>query len=220
MPLPVWGDSHTRAGGGRRVDLFHPPTLGDRIRTLRRQRGLTSVQLARAASISQPFVTEIELGKKSPSFSTLERIAQALEVSLADLLDSERGSSRRVPIINRASCGVWLDQTDLDFPVGVSERYLVTDVDDPNAFYVEAQGESMTGGRIHPGDMLLVSPNAEVRPGDIVLAKGAEGVTVKRLRQHDTRIVLEALHPDYPDLVVDPTPDFRVFRVVRVEFQL
>lgn len=202
------------------MDPFSPPTLGERVRTLRRQRGWTSTHLAQLSSISQPFLTEIERGKKSPSFATLERIAQALGVALPDLLDPNRVQTRRVPVINRASCGAWLDQTDLDFPVGVSEQYLVTAIEDPNAFYVEAQGESMTGGRILPGDMLLVSPAAEVRPGHIVLAKGPDGVTVKVFRQRNGEIVLQALNPDYPDLVVAPHPDFRVYRVVRVEFRV
>lgn len=202
------------------MDPFSPPTLGERIRTLRRQRGWTSTQLAEKAKISQPFLTEIERGKKSPSFATLERIAQAFEATLAELLDPDRPRSRRVPVINRASCGVWLDQTDLDFPVGVSERYVVTDIEDPNAFYVEALGESMTGGRILPGDMLLVSPAAEVRPGHIVLAKGPEGVTVKVFQRRNRTVVLKALNPDYPDLVIEPTPEFRVYRVVRVEFRV
>ncbi len=202
------------------MDPFTVPTLGERIRTLRRQRGWTSTHLAKRAEISQPFLTEIERGKKSPSFATLERIARAFEVALPDLLDPARPARRRVPVINRASCGVWLDQTDLDFPVGISERYFVTDIDDPNAFYVEAQGESMTGGRIHPGDMLLVSPAAEVAAGHIVLAKGPEGVTVKVFQRRNGLVVLQALNPDYPDLIVEPDPDFRVYRIVRVQFPL
>lgn len=202
------------------MDPFSPTTLGARIRELRRRRDLTSTKLAAAAHISQPFVTEIERGKKSPSFATLERIAEALGVALGELLDPTRSPSRRIPLINRASCGLWLDQTDLDFPVGISETYVAADIDDPNAFYVEAQGESMTGGRIHPGDRLLVSPNAEVSPGDIVLAKGPQGVTVKRYRPRNGHIILEALNPAFPDIEVTPDPEFRVYRVVSIQVRL
>jgi len=59
--------------------------LGDRIRLLRKQGGLTINQLAEMAGMDSGFLNYIEHGKKSPSLDTLARIANALNVSPADL---------------------------------------------------------------------------------------------------------------------------------------
>ena len=57
-----------------------------RIRTFRNYRGLTVSTLAEAAGISQPYLSEIEAGKKTGSVDVLKRIATALKVDLDDLV--------------------------------------------------------------------------------------------------------------------------------------
>ena len=52
--------------------------LGQAIRGLRRERGLTLVQVAAAAELSQPFLSQLELGRTRPSMRSLFRIAEAL----------------------------------------------------------------------------------------------------------------------------------------------
>lgn len=58
--------------------------FGLRIRALRRFRGLTTREVAAKAGVSASLVNQVETGKTSPSFSTLRRIAQALDVPLAE----------------------------------------------------------------------------------------------------------------------------------------
>lgn len=57
-----------------------------RIRTFRNYRGLTVSDLAEAAGISQPYLSEIESGKKTGSVDVLKRIAKVLKVDLDDLV--------------------------------------------------------------------------------------------------------------------------------------
>lgn len=57
-----------------------------RIRTFRKYRGLTISELAEAAGISQPYLSEIENGKKTGAVDVLKRIATALKVDLDDLV--------------------------------------------------------------------------------------------------------------------------------------
>ncbi|MDO6962828.1 helix-turn-helix domain-containing protein [Rhizobium alvei] len=61
-----------------------------RIRTFRKYRGMTASQLATAAGISQPYLSDIETGKKTGSVDVLKRIAIALKVDLVDLVASEQ----------------------------------------------------------------------------------------------------------------------------------
>ncbi len=57
-----------------------------RIRTFRKYRGMTMTELATAAGISQPHLSDIENGKKTGSVDVLKRIAVALKVDLDDLV--------------------------------------------------------------------------------------------------------------------------------------
>ncbi len=59
--------------------------LGDRIRTLRRKRGLTQENLAEALDLSVAYVSLIERGGRNPPFTTVVAIAQALGVSASQL---------------------------------------------------------------------------------------------------------------------------------------
>jgi transcriptional regulator with XRE-family HTH domain len=59
--------------------------LGARVRTLRRERGLTLKALGRSAGLSHPFLSQLERGLARPSVSSVERIAHALEVPVRAL---------------------------------------------------------------------------------------------------------------------------------------
>jgi transcriptional regulator with XRE-family HTH domain len=64
-------------------------SIGERIRAVRQQRHLTMQQLADAAGISQSHVSLIERSHTQPSVEKLVRLARALDVTLADLVDAE-----------------------------------------------------------------------------------------------------------------------------------
>jgi putative transcriptional regulator len=57
----------------------------NRIREIRRRRGLRQVDLARMLGVFQSEISEIECGKRMPSVYLAKRIAKALKVSVDDL---------------------------------------------------------------------------------------------------------------------------------------
>jgi transcriptional regulator with XRE-family HTH domain len=61
------------------------------IRSLRQKSGLSQRQLALRMSVPRTYVSKIENEKAMPTLSSLQRLATALEVGVADLL---KGSSR------------------------------------------------------------------------------------------------------------------------------
>lgn len=63
-------------------DMAHAWHLGDRLRELRGERGLSVRTLAGRAGFSPSFISQVELGQASPSIASLERIATALDVTL------------------------------------------------------------------------------------------------------------------------------------------
>ena len=61
------------------------PELGQAIKALRKERGLTLAQLGAAAGISPQYLSELERDRKNPPMSTLGCIAQGLGISLVEL---------------------------------------------------------------------------------------------------------------------------------------
>jgi transcriptional regulator with XRE-family HTH domain len=74
------------------------PGLGRAIRTLRRERGMTLVQVAAAAGLSQPFLSQLELGRSRPSMRSLFRIASALGTTQQTLLGLAAGDCPEEPV--------------------------------------------------------------------------------------------------------------------------
>lgn len=62
------------------------PSLGARIRDLRRARGLTLVELAQRCGLSHPFLSQVERDLANPSIRSLGEIARALGTSQLELL--------------------------------------------------------------------------------------------------------------------------------------
>jgi transcriptional regulator with XRE-family HTH domain len=60
--------------------------LGERIRELRRRRGLSQEALADAAGLDRTYISSCERGKRNVSLLTLYRIAAALDVEPSALL--------------------------------------------------------------------------------------------------------------------------------------
>ena len=69
---------------------------GDKIRDLRKERGLNQDQLAELASLNRVTVAKYESGRVEPGAHALARIADALEVS-ADVLLGRSDEVRNVP---------------------------------------------------------------------------------------------------------------------------
>ena len=60
--------------------------LGKRLADLRRKRGLATGELATRAKVTSGFISQLEHNKTSPSLTTLQRVAAALDVPLTYLL--------------------------------------------------------------------------------------------------------------------------------------
>jgi XRE family transcriptional regulator, regulator of sulfur utilization len=61
--------------------------LGLRIRTLREQRGISQERLGLLSGLHRTYVGAIERGERNPSVLSLEKIANALNVTVKDLFD-------------------------------------------------------------------------------------------------------------------------------------
>jgi transcriptional regulator with XRE-family HTH domain len=96
-----------RTARARSAERAADVRLGRAIRTRRRALGLTLLQLAAATELSQPFLSQLELGRTRPSMRSLYRIAEALGTSQQALL-AAAGDSGAVEVSAGAGPGARL----------------------------------------------------------------------------------------------------------------
>jgi transcriptional regulator with XRE-family HTH domain len=68
------------------------------IRSLRLRSGLSQRQLALRMQVPRTYVSKIENEKATPTLSSLQRLANALEISVPDLLRSATSDTRQAEI--------------------------------------------------------------------------------------------------------------------------
>lgn len=92
--------------------------LGRGVAAIRKERGLTQIALAERAEISVQFLSAIELGKKAPSFETVDVFVRVLRVRPEELF--ARGASG--------------GKVDASADVAVHHLVATLSGDDPGAF--------------------------------------------------------------------------------------
>jgi transcriptional regulator with XRE-family HTH domain len=68
------------------VEAAQAQNLGTRVRDLRAAQGLTLEALAEASGVSRAMLSKLERGEKNPTLVVAAKVAQALRVSLTDLM--------------------------------------------------------------------------------------------------------------------------------------
>ena len=75
--------------------------LGPRIRSLRRARQVTLRELAERAGVTESFLSQVEREVTSPSIASVQRIARALDLGIAELFVEEPPLGRVVRRVER-----------------------------------------------------------------------------------------------------------------------
>ena len=88
---PIDGNGAAAPGGEARNPLL--TALGERVRNLRAQRGLTRKAVALAADVSERHLANLEYGTGNASILVLQQVAGALHCSLAELVGDVTTSS-------------------------------------------------------------------------------------------------------------------------------
>jgi transcriptional regulator with XRE-family HTH domain len=68
---------------------FDVKTVGNRLRRLRKNLGLSMRELAARADVAASFVSRIEAGKASPTIMTLQKLLEALGVEVVEFFQQE-----------------------------------------------------------------------------------------------------------------------------------
>ena len=103
-PPPAVPEEQPAAGevapGGASQDLT--PVVGENLRRLRTQRGLSLERLAKASGVSRAMLGQVELGQSTPTINVLWKIARALGVPFSTLITHRGAGTTHVLRANTA----------------------------------------------------------------------------------------------------------------------
>lgn len=67
-------------------------TIGEKIRALRKSKGMTTIELAKKVGVTNPSISQLETVKRIPSIEKLTKLASALGVPVGYFFDDGRPS--------------------------------------------------------------------------------------------------------------------------------
>lgn len=209
--------------------MWNHDAVWSAIDALARRHGLTPSGLARKAGLDStsfnPSKRHAPDGRpRWPSTESIHKVLAATGESLADFVGAaparETGrpgkapvwriaegllpARRPVPLLGLAQAGAGGFFDDGGFPAGQGwDEVPLPGLEDEGAYALEVSGESMLP-LYRDGDIIIVSPASQVRPGDRVVVKTIAGeVMAKTLkRRRADRLELSSLNPDHPERVV------------------
>jgi len=206
--------------------------FGSRIRATRSERGWSQDDLAQRAGLHRNTVNKIERTAATP-----DDVKEATKVCLAvgfgftaeqltALYDRPAAPQVRgdpaggIPVINCAPAGEPADYEHMDLDRGIGWDYVPrigSGVHDVNAFAFVVVGDSMVP-EFQPGDTVICSPNAEIKPGQAVFVRfGAarqHACTFKRIYDRGDAVELIPDNRRYSPQIVPKDEIDRMSRVV------
>lgn len=63
--------------------------IGERIRNIRKSKGISIYRLSQDTGISQNHISDLELGRRNPSVETLKRLVVPLGITLSELFNED-----------------------------------------------------------------------------------------------------------------------------------
>lgn len=190
--------------------------------------GTTQQELATKLGITQGTLTQWVNGRRNPSFETVERIAEALDVPVGFLLSDKIETTQ--DFLNRTS-----KQTEFIPVLGLSsatnEKFILEENEETyirfpktgeHQFAIKVEGNCMENPKdlrnsIFDGDYIIIDPDVTPRNGDVVLARiSAEYSTIKRMYIDEDTVELIPDNPDCKKLVKQQSDVEIVGKVVNV----
>lgn len=205
--------------------------VGNLIRKLREERGVTQRKLAEAIGSNYTYLSKIENGRldHTPNSKTLVAIADALEIDrdwlltecgqppekLTQSIASHADFFRRLGQLRGKQLETALQPYPLlgQVPAGPlteaiedAEEFDLADLFPPGEHYLlRVRGDSMIEEGIHDGDLAIVHPQSECHDGEIVVAVvDGEEATVKRFYRLKSRVKLQPANETMEPMYVDP----------------
>jgi repressor LexA len=187
------------------------PNFNERLRFLRKEKGMTQAELASQLGISKSSVNMYERGEREPGLEMMESISDYFNVDMDYLYGrsatkcrnplaapnlSPLPETKKLPLLGRIACGEPL------LAIENVEDYVAVPSQFHADFVLECRGDSMIGAGIRDGDLVYIAQTPEVLDGEIAAVLIDDEATLKRVyydREH-SELALFAENPRFRTL--------------------
>lgn len=193
-------------------------TLGEYLKDYRKRHHISMQEFSEMSGISKGYISMLERGQHPqssralvPSIETIGKIADAIGVSIEELLSQINGDQKidishknktyfRVPVLGHVAAGVPIEMIEdivdwEDLPKGRFKE------PEKEYFGLKIEGHSMEP-QICNNDTVIVHKQPDAEDGQIVIAAvDGEYATCKRLKKYKDSIALVPINPNYSPLV-------------------
>ena len=184
---------------------------GERIKKLRKEKGLTQEQLGNLLGVKKSAIAKYENNRVSNlKKDTIQKLSEIFDVSPSYFLGFEESNqpvisdSIVVPLYNDVSCGTGMFVDDnIDEYISLSESLLSPQKE---YFCQYANGDSMIDENINPGDLIVFEKINTLRNGDIGCFTIDDNVATCKKFYRDNKnrcIILQPANPDYSPIVIN-----------------
>lgn len=184
--------------------------LGNKIKTLRKNRNLTQTDLANELNsqfnlkVDRVMVSKWETGFQTPVMYTVTCIAKVLGVSV-DYLSGDKatdgGSGIKIPVLGYVKAGIPIEAVEEIIDYEEISKELA---DKGEHFALRIKGDSMEP-KISDGDVVIVRKQEAVENGQIaVVLVNGDDATVKKFFRNDNGIKLVSTNPSYDPFFYTP----------------
>lgn len=173
------------------------------------QRDIKASELAYRSGISNAEISRILTGVRTPSAKTVKKISPILRVTEEEALiaagilspNKKQPSTIEIPIRGICPAG----KLNFAFEEIVDSVVLNFDqVHDKSAFALRVSGDCLSGVGVNDGDLVIISPNAEIHNGDLVVARVGDECTMKKFYKAEEQIILQPCNHDYNPIILNP----------------
>lgn len=195
-------------------------TIANRLKQALEMRNMKQADLVNMTGIGKSSISTYLSGDYEPKQKNLYRLAKALDVNESWLMGYDVPMERQQPAQSAATSFVGTIPNLLPLPktrkvprlgtIACGEPILAQEnienydkaPEGVNCdFTLKCKGDSMTGARIHDGDIVYIRLQEEVENGEIAAVlvddSGESNATLKRVYLYENQIVLQAENPKY-----------------------
>lgn len=157
--------------------------FGDKLKSLRIERGLTQEELAEILGTSKQVISRYENNQRSPKIDVVQKYAKILDISIKYFSDNAIPAAeniipmpkmKKIPLVGSIACGTpILAVENIEEEVDIPENIHAD-------FALRCKGDSMIGADIRDGDVVYIRQQDEVNPGQIAAVLVEEEATLKR----------------------------------------
>ena len=206
----------------------------NRIKEVLESKGIKQTWLAERLEKSYNMVNSYVQNRRQPSLEDLFKIANILDVAVAELLVSSTSKKKyesiqptilkvgedeeehekmvNIPVLGNVACGFPLfAEENIETEISVSKNLIRKD---KKYFILRASGDSMNNANIDDGDLVLIRKELTAEDGDRVVALIDDEATIKEFKNNGDHIVLlpKSTTKEHQPIIL--TRDFKIQGIV------